>query len=235
MKKYSLLFFALLLMVSCTNEGNKIGTNDTTGGPPSLEAPLPPASIKRDSFSINLKESSFACTRSKTAKNVDKQIKIGNSTMNLKMDNASFTASTVIKIKSGKWFSLDSILLGGIIVLDMKSVSALQIGDDERIESGSPEYLEVSKYPISTLSILHFDSIPSNPKKMNVVCRLQLKDTTGEVIFPAKVEFKNLNNPKIPTNLVGDFHIDGMKWGLNSKNAKVIKDDLLFHIVLINE
>ncbi|HET6990613.1 MAG TPA: YceI family protein, partial [Bacteroidia bacterium] len=146
-----------------------------------------------------------------------------------------FSANTTIKIKNGWWFSLDKKPDGGKIILDMKSVAALQIGKDEEVETGNPEYLETKKYPTATLTILSFDSIPGNNKKLNVKATLQIKDTTGDVIFPAKVDYLDNSYPEIPSNLTGDFHIDGIRWALNPKNAKVTKDDLAFHVVLVTE
>lgn len=235
MKNFLLALPLALLLFSCGDEAvknNMPDPNDTSGA---VKQPVEPPKPKQDSFAIDNTKSSFSCTRSKTVKDVDKQIRIGNSTMNVKMDNASFSASTEIKIKNGWWFSLDKKPDGGKVVLDMKSVAALQIGEDEKLETGNPGYLESKKYPTATLTILHLDSIPGNTKKLNVVCNLQIKDTTGQVSFPAKVEYANAAHPEVPTKLTGDLHIDGIKWALNPKNAKVLKDDLAFHVVLVSE
>jgi hypothetical protein len=225
---------AFLFLFSCNN-GSGIKNNmpdpDDTGGEVKT-TPVPPKP-RQDTFSIDQEKSSFACTRSKTVKDVDKVVKIFGGTMNLKMDNASFSANTDIKIKKAWWFATDKICDGGKVVLDMKSVASLQIGKDEEVETGNPEYLEANKYPTSTLTITGFDSIPGNTKKLNVHATLQIKDTTGEVIFPAKIEYLDAANPEIPSKLTGDFHIDGIKWALNPKNAKVTKDDLAFHVVLV--
>lgn len=221
------------MLFSCNGDSpiknNMPDPDDTSGAVKIVEPPKP----RQDSFSIDIDKSSFDCTRSKTVKDVDKQIKIGNSVINMKMDNASFSASTSIKIKKAWWFSLDKKTDGGKVILDMKSVAALQIGKDEEIETGNPGYLESKKYPTATLTILRLDSIPGNSKKLNVVCKLQIKDTTGEVSFPAKVEYSDNLHPEVPGKLTGDFHIDGIKWALNPKNAKVLKDDLAFHVILI--
>lgn len=225
----------LVFMFSCNGDAiknNTAGTNDTTG---IVKQPTEPPKPRQDSFSIDREKSSFACTRSKTVKEVDRQIKIGKGTMNLKMDNASFSANTTIQIKNGWWFSLDKKAGGGKVVLGMKSVATLQIGEDESLETGNPGYLEAKKYPTATLTILQLDSIPGNNKKLNVTCKLQIKDTTAQIIFPARVEFKNAAHPEVPTKLIGDFHIDGIKWKLNPKNAKVLKDDLAFHVVLVTD
>lgn len=233
MKNLILALPFLLLAFSCGDaavKNNMPDPDDTSGA---VHQPVEPPKPKQDSFLIDPAKSSFGCTRSKTVKEVDKQIKIGNSTMNLKMDNASFSATTDIRIKNGWWFSLEKKADGGKVVLDMKTVAALQIGEDEKLETGNPGYLESKKYPTAALTILHLDSIPGNSKKLNVVCNLQIKDTTAQITFPAKVEFANTAHPEVPTKLVGDFHIDGIKWGLNPKNAKVLKDDLAFHVVLV--
>lgn len=115
----------------------------------------------------------------------------------------------------------------------MKSVASLQIGKDEELETGNPEYLETKKYPTATLIIIRFDSIPGNNKKLNVIANLQIKDTTGALTFPANIEYLDSLHPEVPSKLTGDFHINGIKWALNPKNAKVTNDDLAFHVVLV--
>lgn len=226
----------VLFLISCNGEApikdNMPDPNDTSGEvKKNMELPKP----KRDSFLIDQGKSSFACTRSKTVKDVDKQVKLFGANVNIKMDNASFSANTTIQIKSGAWFMLDNKLDGGEVLLDMKSVAALKIGKDEEIETGNPEYLETKKYPTAKLTIIRFDSIPGNKKKLNVIANLQIKDTTGAITFPAKVEYLDSLHPTIPSNLIGDFSIDGIKWALNPKNAKVVKDELSFHVVLVTE
>lgn len=115
----------------------------------------------------------------------------------------------------------------------MKKVAALKIGEDDKVEIGNPDYLESKKYPTSALTILSIDSMPDTKKKMMVNARLQIKDTTANISFPAKMEYTDASNPSVPTKLSGEFRIDGIKWALNPKNAKVTKEDLLFKVVLV--
>lgn len=226
-----LLFSAFLS--SCGNDGIKNNIpdpNDTTGQV--YQAPEPPKP-NRDSIQMDLEKSSFECTRSKAVKDVDKQVKIFGSMVNVKMDNVEFSANTKLDIKNGYWFTLDKKYEFGKVVLDMKKVAALKIGEDEKVEIGNPDYLESKRYPTSSLTILSMDSIPDNKKKMMVNAKLQIKDTTATISFPAKVEFTDPTQPDVPTKLTGEFHINGIKWALNPKNAKVTKDDLLFKVILI--
>ncbi|MCX6311434.1 MAG: YceI family protein [Bacteroidetes bacterium] len=236
MKKIFFSSVCFVFLLACngdtTIKNNVSDPNDTSGNVKKEVTLIIP---KRDSFALDENQSSFACTRSKTVKDVEKQVKIFGGTMNLKMDNASFSANTSIKIKNGWWFLLDKKSDGGKVILDMKSVAALQIGKEDEIETGNPEYLETKKYPTATLTIIRFDSIPGNEKKLNVIANLQIKDTTGAITFPAKIEYLNASQPAVPSKLTGDFSIDGIKWALNPKNAKVLKDDLAFHVVLVTE
>ncbi len=236
MKKVISPSILFLFLISCNGDApiknNMPDPNDTSGV---VKKTIEPIISHRDSFAFDQSKSSVACTRSKSVKDVDKQVKLFGGTMNVKMDNASFSANTTIKIKNGWWFSIDKKADGGKLILDMKSVAALKIGKDEEVETGNPEYLETKKYPTATLTILRFDSIPGNNKKLNVIANLQIKDTTGAVSFPAKVEYADSLHPEIPSKLTGDFHIDGIKWALNPRNAKVLKDDLAFHVILVTE
>lgn len=228
-----LLFSAFLS--SCGNDGlknNMPDPNDTTGQV--YQTPEPPKP-NRDSIQMDLEKSSFECTRSKAVKDVDKQVKIFGSMVNVKMDNVEFSANTKLDIKNGYWFTLEKKYEFGKVVLDMKKVAALKIGEDEKVEIGNPDYLESKKYPTSSLTILNIDSIPDNKKKMLVNAKLQIKDTSATISFPAKLEYADATQPDVPTKLAGEFHIDGIKWSLNPKNAKVTKDDLLFKVVLIRK
>lgn len=235
MKQLFFISTVSALLFSCGNDGiknNMPDSNDTTGMV--HEAPEPPKA-NRDSLMMDLKNSSIECTRSKSVKDVDKQVKIFGATMNVKMDNASFSTNTKLDIKDAWWFLLDKKLECGKVVLDMKKVAALKIGEDEKVEVGNPEYLESKKYPTSTLTIVSFDSIDGNKKQLTVNAKLKIKDTIADISFPAKLEYLDAVNADVPTKLTGDFHIDGIKWALNPKNAKVTKDDLLFHVVLTRE
>lgn len=108
MRKPFFIAICFLFLFSCNGDSpinnNMPDPNDTTGMVTKKTDPIKPRS---DSFEFDQTKSSFACTRTKTVKDVDKQIKIFGGSMNLKMDNASFSASTNIKIKNGWWFFLD--------------------------------------------------------------------------------------------------------------------------------
>ncbi|HET6991182.1 MAG TPA: hypothetical protein VFJ43_07660, partial [Bacteroidia bacterium] len=95
MKKVVFSAATFLFLFSCNSDSgiknNMPDPDDTTGAV--KQAPEPPKP-NRDSFSIDQEKSSFACTRSKTVKDVDKEVRIFGGTMNLKMDNASFSANT---------------------------------------------------------------------------------------------------------------------------------------------
>lgn len=233
---YKLLLQIFLLpffFSSCGDSGiknNMPDPNDTTGQV--YQAPKPPKP-NRDSIQIDLESSSIECTRSKRVKDVDKQVKLFGASVNVKMDDVSFSAETKLDIKNAYWYLLYKKFEMGEIVLDMKSVAALKIGEDEKVEIGNPDYLESKKYPTSTLTILGFDSIMDNKKKLLVKAKLHIKDTVAEISFPAKLEYADAKHADVPSKLTGDFSIDGKAWKFNPKNAKVIKDELLFKVVLV--
>jgi polyisoprenoid-binding protein YceI len=194
-----------------------------------------PSLPDHDTLLMDKMKTSFNVTRSKTVKDVDKEIKFGNSVMHMKMDNASFSATTKIEIADAYWETVNKNFDHGNVILDMKSVTALQIGEDEKIGTGNPGYLETKKYPAALLVINGFDSVPGNAKQMQVKAKLTIKDSTADITFPAKIEFADAAHAGVPTKLSGSFHIDGVKWGLNPKNAKVVKDDLKFDVVLVTK
>lgn len=228
-----LLFSIYFFLTSCGNEGIKNtmpDPNDTSGQV--YQAPEPPKP-DRDSIQIDISKSSFECTRSKEVKEFEKDVKLFGSKMSIKMDNAAFSSETKLDIKNAYWFMLDKQFESGKIILDMKKVAALKIGEDEKVEIGNPDYLESKKYPTATLTILSFDSIPDNKKKLLVNAKLQIKDTAANISFPAKVEYADATNSSVPTKFKGEFKIDGIKWKLNPENAKVTKDELLFKVELV--
>lgn len=222
-----------LFLSSCGNDGIKNNMPDPNDISGQVYVAHEPPKPNRDSILIDIAKSSFECTRSKEVKDVDKQVKIFGAMVNVKMDNVAFSANTKLDIKNGYWFMLDKQFEFGKIILDMKTVAALKIGEDEKVEVGNPDYLESKKYPTSTLTILSFDSIPDNKKKLMVNTKLQIKDTTANISFPAKLEYADAANPSVPTKLNGEFKIDGIIWELNPENAKVTKDELLFKVVLV--
>jgi hypothetical protein len=231
--KYFSLLLAALLLFSCNGNNTSASTDSTEASAEKDSAhPVPPPVPGHDTLQMDKAKSLFNVTRSKTVKDVDKEIKIGKSVMHMKMDNASFSATTKVEIANAYWEMTGKAFNHGMVVLDMKTVTALQIGEDEKIGTGNPGYLETKKYPTALLRINGFDSIAGNSKQLQVKAQLTIKDSTADITFPAKVEFADAAHADVPTKLSGSFHIDGVRWGLNPKNAKVIKDDLKFDVVL---
>jgi hypothetical protein len=235
--KYFSLFIVAAFLYSCNGNNDSKDANDSAkksiamqNGPSANT--VNPAIVD---FPIDTDQSTFNVTRSKTVKDVDKEVRIGKSVIHMKMDNASFSATTKIEIADAYWGTVNKNFDHGNVILDMKSVTALQIGEDEKIGTGNPGYLETKKYPTALLLINGFDSIPGNAKQMQVKAQLTIKDSTADITFPAKIEFADAAHAGVPTKLSGSFHIDGVKWGLNPKNAKVVKDDLKFDVVLVTK
>ena len=220
------LFPAAVFFAAC-NSSTPINKteNDSANGKAVV---VPP---QMDSFPVDTKNSAFVCTRSKTVKDVDKTISLFGSSVKLTMDTASFSATTSIAISGGSWYTTAKKFSGGKIILDMTSVSAVQVGKDDKPEMGNPGYLETEKYPSAILKIGTIDSASGDsPVQFQITATLTLKDSTGE-IFPEHVKC-SMDHNEIPSRLVFDFSIDGKKWGLNRKDAKVLKDRLTFHVVI---
>src|ERR1041385_4097736 len=114
--------------------------------------------IDYDSIPIDLEKSSFNCTRSKEVKHVNQQVMLFGKPVNVQMENASFSASVVIKILRANWFLSDHKFDGGKIILDMKSISTMQVGKNKELEMATPDYLDAEKYPLATFQITQVDT-----------------------------------------------------------------------------
>ena len=235
-KKTNFLFFIsviiLIAFFSCNgNSPVNQPISDSADSTVTAEDEIPKPN--REMFRIDTVMSNITCTRSKTVKDVEQEVVILGKAMSVKVGQASFSASIDIKLKKGNWCFVNHKLEEGIIVLNMNSVSTIQVGKNKSLEMASPEYLDVKKYPTATLYILKFDSIPGNKREMNISARIQLKDSTAEITFPGEVQFTKYGENNCPSIFTGKFHIDGKAWGLNKKNANVVKDDLFFEVVLV--
>lgn len=228
----SLLFSFSLVLLSCGENGVRNGMNDIDDKSDSKVEVQPKPN--RDSLKIDLSKSSVEVTRNKSVKAFDKKMKLFGDEVNVKMDDASFTTTTKLDIKNAYWFLLNGELDEGLVTLDMKSVAALKIAEDEKVEIGNPDYLESKKYPTSALVIKSFKLDPENSNQTLAVASIHIKDTVGEIEFPVTIHQAKVmqNGMEPPDKLTGEFTLDGIKWGLNPKDAKVIKDELMFKVSL---
>jgi len=228
--KRVLPFLALALFTACSDSTSP-GGNDSDKGTADLAPPLP----KRDSVAIDAAASSMKWKRDKTVKDVEQTVKIGKASMKMKLDQASFSVSGDIPVQSGAWYVLDKEKFdGGYVRLDMTQLKGVQINADERLEMTSPDYLDVKNFPSALLRVRSVKAIdgPASMEKYTVQAELTIKDTSAVIEFPAEgLVGKN----GVPERLEGQFTIDGMKWGLNRKNAKVVRDELEFAVVLVTK
>ncbi|HTL82393.1 MAG TPA: YceI family protein [Bacteroidia bacterium] len=233
MKKFRLLpLLSLTFLFSCAGDDQQKTSGDSTADslPKKQEVHIP----KLDSAGLKISDCSFHCTRSKTVKDVDKVVHIFGGTMNMKLDNASFSAETDIKVKSGYWYTIDGKMKNGLLVLDMASVEAVKVGADQQLEMGNPDYLETKTYPYAYLKIdsvgITTDSIGKT--SYSIPARLQLKNKE-EPVELKNIKYANADAVSgIPEQLSFDFTINGIEWGLNKKDAKVTKDQLKFHVIM---
>lgn len=215
-----------LALCACSSETGKTGTDSTTGQSGTTAPPAP----QRDSVLIDVASSSVKWERAKTVKNVKQKVKLGNATIEMNLDEASFTASGDIPVKNGAWYSLGKQPDGGTIRLDMTKLQAVQVGNDQRLEMTSPDYLDVEHFPTAQL---RFNKLDSDGKGgYTAAMSLTVRDTTGAVSFPVTVQN---GADGLPSKLSGTFTIDGMKWGLNRRNAKVTKDAMTFEVLFVTK
>lgn len=219
-------------LISCAGSDEKKSGTDSmadTTTKPVVHVP------KLDSVPLKTADCIFHCERSKTVKEVEKDVRVMGSIMHMKLDNASFTAETDIAVHSGNWYTIDGKMRNATLVLDMSSVEAMKVGDDKKLEMGNPDYLETKKYPYAYLNLDSLswstDSLGNNSGFI-IVSRLQLKDK-DESIELRNIKMENMDAATgIPEKLSFDFTINGIEWGLNAKDAKVTKDQLKFHVVM---
>lgn len=228
--KLTPIIFISTILFSCAGNEKKVNSTDSIADTVSAPVVYVP---KLDSTGVKISDCIFHCERSKTVKEVEKDVRVMGSIMHMKLDNASFTAESDIAVHSGYWYTLDGKLRNGILVLDMTSVEAVKVGDDKRLEMGNPDYLETKKYPFAYLTIdsVSYSSDPQGKISGTILTgKLKLKDKE-ESIDMKNAKIDALNNG-IPLQLSFDFTIDGIEWGLNARDAKVTKDKLKFHVVM---
>ena len=106
----------------------------------------------------------------------------------------------------------------------MSSIGAVQINDQQELELRSPDYLNVAKYPYTTIRIKSIT--PRNDSSL-VKAEITIKDTTASIDFLAKVEW-GANH--VPKSFSGKFSIDGRAWKLYKPRAgqEIAEDKLEF-------
>lgn len=228
-----------LAFAACTNDSGKTGTTDSNAN----TVTQPPA-IKYDSIPLDAAACNVSWVRDKTVKDVKKKIKLGKATMEVNMDEASFSADGTIPVLSGAWFTEDDKLTGGVVRLNMRELKSLQVDASGQLDMNSPDYLDAEKYPVATIRFLeahntlathgHVDSTgntaTSRSDDATFKALLTIRDKTDTISFHGKM--KDVTGT-VPQLAEGTFTIDGKAWGLNPKAAKVVKDEMRITLKLV--
>ncbi|TND09626.1 MAG: hypothetical protein FD123_983 [Bacteroidetes bacterium] len=219
------IFIPLLFLFACSSESTN--GNDSLANKKTVSSPPLPL---RDSITMNAAQSSVSWKRERKVKDVVQKIKFGKATIDMKLDEASFTLNGDIPVKNGVWYTTDKKFDGGVFRLDMTKLQGVKVNDEQQLEFSSPDYLDVANYPTSSIRIVSI-SKTEGEDQYEVKAELTIKDTTGQLAFPAKVRF---DAGGVPQSLDGKFEINGLAWGLNRKNKKqkVVKDQLGFTVKL---
>lgn len=148
-----------------------------------------------------------------------------------------------VDLKSGNLAIEKGQLVGGSFVIDLNTITALDLKEDEgksKLEGHlkSDDFFAVSKFPSASFSITKVEKI-ANAKRgsnnYNITGDLTIRDKTHSISFPAIIETKGTW-----TSAKAEFSIDRTKWDIkfNSGNFfkdlgdKMIKDEIEFVISL---
>jgi polyisoprenoid-binding protein YceI len=142
-----------------------------------------------------------------------------------------------IKVKSGDFKVKEGQILSGKVILDMTSLTDLDLtdaGKKERLEAHlkAPDFFGVNQYPTAEFTIE--EVLPSKMPEFNavVVGTLKMKDKTGSVNIPVKMTIEN-NEINVQS---AAFILNRTQWGVNFGSSLVekIKDRMIDDNVTLN-
>lgn len=134
-----------------------------------------------------------------------------------------------ITFKEGQIFINEGKISGGKFVVDMNTITVLDIKDDAEMkamleghlkgtkEDQADHFFNVNQHPTATFEIT---SVAEEAGKQSITGNLTIKGQTNEVKFPADVV---ISENEVTLNS-GDIEIDRTKWGVNFNSGSVVKD-----------
>ena len=163
----------------------------------------------------------------------------GASTIEWKGFKPTGTHNGVIGIESGVLDIVDGKIAGGTFLMDMSSITVLDIPADDENNAKlhkhltSPDFFDVEKYPSAAFEITGLEEVEG---KMMLSGNLTLKDAKNNVTFPVSVS----NDGDTMTLTSETFSIDRTKWNVQygSKSIfdnlgdKFINDDIELKIMV---
>ena len=142
-----------------------------------------------------------------------------------------------IKVKSGDFMVKEGQILSGKVILDMTSLTDLDLkdaGKKERLEAHlkAPDFFGVNQYPTAEFTIN--EVLPSKMPEFNAVVTgsLKMKDKTGNVNIPVKMSIEN-NEINVQS---AAFILNRTQWGVNYGSSLVekIKDRMIDDNITLN-
>lgn len=145
----------------------------------------------------------------------------------------------VINIESGVLNTVDGKIAGGSFLIDMSSITVLDIPADDKGNAKlhghltSPDFFDVEKYPSAAFEITGMEEVEG---KMMLSGNLTLKDAKNNVTFPVSVS----NEGDAMTLTSETFTIDRSKWNVqygsksffDNLGDKFINDDIELKIMV---
>ena len=130
-----------------------------------------------------------------------------------------------IKIKNGYVLKKDTLLVGGEVIIDMKSISVDDIEHPEWNTSlvehlKNEDFFNVEKFPISTLKINSSKKSLINDKSnsnVEITADLTIKSITNEISVHSYIDFdKNMST--------GELILDRTKWNIKYGSSSFFDD-----------
>lgn len=137
----------------------------------------------------------------------------------------------VVQISEGELFMKDGVLTAGSFILDMNTISCLDLEGEQRasieahlkgLEEGEEDdFFNVNKFPTAKFEITKVTNLISDYSATNLIYgNLTLKDVTRSVGFKANIQqVENKVSVKIP-----EFKIDRTKWGISFMSKSILGD-----------
>lgn len=137
-----------------------------------------------------------------------------------------------INIQEGAFQVKEGELVGGSFVIDMNSIVATDLAEDQEKAQmlvghlNSADFFEVETYPTAKFEITQVTKLEGGATTHEIKGNLTMKDTTNNVTFPANVTVTdNKVNFSAP-----EFTINRTKWNVMFRSSGIVgvaKDDLI--------
>lgn len=182
-------------------------------------------------YQLQTSESKVRWERKKILLDVEETVKLGKGTMQVKMDSLQTSSDGDLAFAEGStWILADKNFEKAVLNIDLTQIKSLRLNNQNKIDEGSPEYLDVERFPQAQLTIEQLTPT-QQINQFQAKGTLTLKGKTLPIGFVLQLQSDEAAQSlqvtaKIPFN--------GKEWGLaNPKVGKVAKDDFVFDLNLL--